>query len=156
MIEKLFPDSFLKNRNWAYLWINSVKFYTVFVIVCQVEGYQNILRLNFRPLTFTSYKPFLRNKRRSRSSLRDLFFALFLKKNVIFEEKYYLVTLYYLTEFHSLGAFTLGNICIISACQPGCFAINVEINLVFLIKPFYLDDQKVRQKFKYFEKEKNF
>ena len=29
MAEKLFPDSVLKNQNWAYLWINSLKFYTV-------------------------------------------------------------------------------------------------------------------------------
>ena len=27
--EKLFPDTFLKKKNWAYLWINSLKFYTV-------------------------------------------------------------------------------------------------------------------------------
>ena len=27
--EKLFPDLFLKSQNWAYLWINSLKFYTV-------------------------------------------------------------------------------------------------------------------------------
>ena len=27
LVEKLFPDSFLKNRNWAYLWINSMTFY---------------------------------------------------------------------------------------------------------------------------------
>ena len=25
----LVPDSFLKNQNWAYLWINILKFYTV-------------------------------------------------------------------------------------------------------------------------------
>ena len=29
VVEKLFPDPFLKNQNWAYLWINSLKFYTV-------------------------------------------------------------------------------------------------------------------------------
>ena len=38
------PDSFLNNQNWAYLCINSLKFCTVF-IVCQVEGYENILKL---------------------------------------------------------------------------------------------------------------
>ena len=26
--ETLFPDSFLKNRKWAYFWINSLKLYT--------------------------------------------------------------------------------------------------------------------------------
>ena len=29
VVEKLVPDHFLKNQNWAYLWINSLKFYTV-------------------------------------------------------------------------------------------------------------------------------
>ena len=29
MVEKLFLDPFLKNQNWVYLWINSLKFYTV-------------------------------------------------------------------------------------------------------------------------------
>ena len=29
VVEKLFPDYFPKNRNWIYLWINSLKFYTV-------------------------------------------------------------------------------------------------------------------------------
>ena len=27
--EELFSDPFLKNQNWSYLWINSLKFYTV-------------------------------------------------------------------------------------------------------------------------------
>ena len=37
----LFQDPFLKNRNKAYLWINSLKFYTACFILCQVEGYYN-------------------------------------------------------------------------------------------------------------------
>ena len=27
VVEKLFPDTFLENQNWAYLWINILKFY---------------------------------------------------------------------------------------------------------------------------------
>ena len=27
--KKLFPDPFLKNQNWEYLWINSLNFYSV-------------------------------------------------------------------------------------------------------------------------------
>ena len=26
VLEKLFPDPYLKKQNWAYLWINNVKF----------------------------------------------------------------------------------------------------------------------------------
>ena len=29
VVEKLFPDPFLKNQNWDYLWINSLKFYAI-------------------------------------------------------------------------------------------------------------------------------
>ena len=29
VVEKLLPDPFLKNQNWAYLWINCLKLYTV-------------------------------------------------------------------------------------------------------------------------------
>ena len=29
VVEKLFPDPFLKNQKWVYLWINGLQFYTV-------------------------------------------------------------------------------------------------------------------------------
>ena len=38
MVEKLFPDPFLKNQNSACLWINSLTFYRVCFIVCQVRA----------------------------------------------------------------------------------------------------------------------
>ena len=44
-------------------------------IVCQVEGYQNILKLSCRSLAFVSYKDFLKSKRRSRTSLPVSFSA---------------------------------------------------------------------------------
>ena len=37
----------------------------------------------------------------------------------------------------------LGNMCIAIVCEPGCGAINIEVNLTFLIKPFFPHDQKV-------------
>ena len=30
VLEKVVPDTFLKNQNWAYLWINSPMYYTVY------------------------------------------------------------------------------------------------------------------------------
>ena len=36
--------------------------------------------------------------------------------------------------------------CIPIVCKPGCDAMNFEVNLVFLIKPFFLHDQKRRGK----------
>ena len=47
-----------------------VKCFIQFVlIVCQVEGYRNVLKLSCRPLAFTSHKPFLKNKKRSGTNL---------------------------------------------------------------------------------------
>ena len=33
VVEKLFPDPFIKSQNWAYLWINSLKdLYSLFLL----------------------------------------------------------------------------------------------------------------------------
>ena len=32
VVEKLVPDPFLKNQNWAYLWINSLVLYSLFLL----------------------------------------------------------------------------------------------------------------------------
>ena len=52
-------------------------------IVCQIEGYRNILRLSCRPLAFTSQQAFLKNKKRSSTSLPCLIFC------IIFKEKFF-------------------------------------------------------------------
>ena len=65
----------LKNQNSAYAWINNLKFYTVCFFICQVQGCLKILKLSFRPFTFTSYKAFLKNKKRSGNSLPVSFSA---------------------------------------------------------------------------------
>ena len=71
-----------------------------FFIVSQVEGHRNILKLNCRPLAFTSSKAFLKNKKRSGTILLVSFSAWFLKKTI------FLVIFYWLTKFHSLVVFT--------------------------------------------------
>ena len=42
----------------------------------------------------------------------------------------------------------LGNMCIAIVCKPGCEVMNLKVNLIFLIKPFFLHDQKVVTKTK--------
>ena len=97
MVKKLFPDPLRENQNWAYVWINIVQSFIQFVfIVCQVECYRNILKLSCKPLAFTSYKAFLKNKKRSETCFPDSFSAWFLKKKISF------VIFYYLTKFHWL------------------------------------------------------
>ena len=80
VVENLFPDPFLKHQNWVYLWINSLKFSTVLSIVYQAEDYRNILKLSRRPLGFTWYKGFLKNKTRS-GTTQDFFIRkMFIRK----------------------------------------------------------------------------
>ena len=49
----------------------------------------------------------------------------------------------------------LVNMCISINCQPGCDVIDLEINLILLIKPFSCMIKKSKQKFKYLENEKS-
>ena len=41
-------------------------------------------------------------------------------------------------------------------CFPGCNFKNFEINIIFLIKPFFYMTQKSRQEFQYLENRKSF
>ena len=104
MVEKLFPSPFLKNQNWAYLWINILKFY-IFCFNCLSSwDYRKWLKLSCRPFAFTSYKAFLKNKKRSGTSLPASFSAWVLKKNI------FVVIFHYLTKFQCLVVFTSWNI----------------------------------------------
>ena len=88
VVEKLFLDPFLKNRNRAYLWINSLKFYTVFFfIVCQAEGYLKALKLRCRPHAFTTLKAFCENKKKCGNNLPASFYVWILKKNILLTDK---------------------------------------------------------------------
>ena len=76
-------------------------FIQLVIMVCQVEDYQNILKLSCRPLAFTTFKAFF--EKRSGTSPSVSFSAWFLKKNIS-------VISHYLTKFHCLFAFTLWDI----------------------------------------------
>ena len=82
VMEKLFPYPFLKNQNWAYLWINSFSFLQLVFILCHVEDYSSILKLSCRPLPFTSYKAFLKNKNSCKTSLLASFSEWFFFKKI--------------------------------------------------------------------------
>ena len=115
------------------------------LIICQVEDYRNILKLSYRPLAFTSYKVFLKNKKRSWISLPVLFSALFLEKNIS------IVIFCYLTKFHCLVPFTCWNIGPYMYCNcllTRLWRLYFEINLAFLIKPLFPHDQNIKTKVK--------
>ena len=50
----------------------------------------------------------------------------------------------------------LGNICIANVCKPRYDVMNFEVNLIFLIKPFFLHEKKSWQRLKYLENKKSF
>ena len=77
------PSHFPKNRNGAYLWINSLEIYKVYFYCMLSWGLSKYIEIKFRPLAFTSYKAFLKNKKRSRTSVCISFCAL------LFEEKHF-------------------------------------------------------------------
>ena len=60
VVEKLFPESFLKNQNWTYLWIIGLKFRIVHSDCLPSGGLYNYIKiiLNYiktcRPLAFIS------------------------------------------------------------------------------------------------------
>ena len=73
--EKLFPDPFLKNKI-EHISGSIVQSFVQFTfIISQDDDDRNILKLSSRPLAFTSYKVFLKNKKRSGTSLPASFFA---------------------------------------------------------------------------------
>ena len=50
----------------------------------------------------------------------------------------------------------LGNMHIAIVCYPGYDVMDLEINLIFLIEPFFYMTKKSWQKLKYLENEKSF
>ena len=87
-----------KKSKLSYLWINYLKFYTVWFYWMPSWGLSKYIETNLQ--TTCCYKAFLKNKNRSGISLPVSFSAWFLKKNIS------LIIFYYLTKFHCLVAFT--------------------------------------------------
>ena len=83
-MEILFPELFPKNQNLTSLWINSLKFCTVCFSCMSSQGLPKYIENNCRPLAFTSFKAFWKNKNRPETSLPASFSAWFLKKNISF------------------------------------------------------------------------
>ena len=76
------------------------------------------------------YGKFLFFGKGSGTSFSTAFCVWFLKKNTSH------VIFYQLTKRFPLPPEILINICIAIVCELGCDAVNFEINLIFLIKPF--------------------
>ena len=129
--KKLFPDSSLQSQ--------SKVLYCLFLLYVQIEGYWNILKLSYRPLAF------IKTKERSGTSPPASFFVWFLKKNISH-------TIFWLTDQISIAWLSLlleilGNMWIVIFRFQGYdLMINFQVNPIYLIKPFFLHDQKVHSK----------
>ena len=101
----------------------------MFLLYGQVKIYQNILELRCLPLGLTLYEAFLKNKKRSGTSLTASYSTWFLKKNISH------IIFYELTKFHCLIALLLiilDNMCIVIICLPGCDVYVLKLSLAFL------------------------
>ena len=97
---KVFPDSFLKIQNWAYLWINNLKFCTVCFYCISCWGLSKYIETMLQITWLYLIKSFFKNNKRSGNSLLASISAWFLKKNIS------LIIFHQLAKFHCLVAFT--------------------------------------------------
>ena len=124
VVEEPFPYPFLKNQNWAYFWINILKFYMYIYIFCLASwGLLKVIETKLQTTCFTWYKAFLKNKR----GLELVFLPHFLRN---FGRKIFLLYSITWPNFNvwlPLLREILGNMCIAIVCQPGCDIINFDI-----------------------------
>ena len=144
MLRRNYSQTFFKIIKVEHIYRSTVWSFIQFIfIVCQYEGYQNILKLNCSPLTFTSYKAFSKNKRGCGTSLSASIFCM------IFEEKYFSCYIL-LTDQMSLSGclyfVRYWEYMYFNCLLTRLWHLNFEINLIFLIKLFLLHDQKVKTK----------
>ena len=108
------------------------------LLYVQIKGYRNILKSSWGSLAFTSYKTFWKTKIVLALVSLPRFPHHFWKK--------YFACYILLTEVHCLLAFSLwdiGQYLYCSCLLTRLWRVSFEINLTFLIKPFFLPDQKI-------------
>ena len=109
IVHKLFPDPFLKNQSWEYLWINSLTFYTVFFYYMPSwRLLKYIETMLYKPFTFTSCKAILERDLEKVSMpylLEDFWFKIFFLS--------YSINWLNFIAWLSLLREELGNICIL-------------------------------------------
>ena len=104
VVEKLFPDIFLINQNWAYLWGHIVKFYKFCFNCLPSWGLSGSIKIKLQSICFYLKLNIFKKQKWPWISLLASFSAWFLKKNIS------LVIFYYLTKFQCPVAFTLWDI----------------------------------------------
>ena len=84
IVEKLVPNPFLKNQNWAYLWINSLKFYRVNLYWVPSWGLSKYYETKLQTTYFYFFESFFKKQKEVwGTSLSASFCAWFLKKSFL-------------------------------------------------------------------------
>ena len=138
-MEKLVRDSFLENQSSVYLWINSLKFYTVCFYCISSWGLSKYIETK---LGTTSFYLILNIFSKIKRGLELVSLPHFLHN---FWRKIFLLLcsinwrnfIVWLPLFCEI----LGNMFIAIVRWTGCDVMNCETNLAFLIKPFFLESK---------------
>ena len=139
-MEKLFHDSFLKNWNWAYLSVNSLKFYKVYFYCISIWGLSKYSEIKVQITCLYLIQSFIKKIRRD---LKLIFCLIFWRKLFLL---LYSINWPNSIVWLPLLREILGNMCIAVVSYPGCDVIYFEINFTFVIKLFFLQDQKGKTK----------
>ena len=123
----------------------------MFFLYVQVEVYQNVLKLRCWRLVFILYNIFFKKKGGLELVSPSNFLHIFQRKIFL---KLCFISWPNSIAWLSLLLEILGNVCIVSICCPVCDVINFEINLSFLIKPFFYITKKSGQKCEYLKKKR--
>ena len=137
MVEKLFPDPFLKNQNWAYFRINSLNIYEVL----------NLLYIKLRTIKIHLHEtedhlllPHIKLFQKTKGGLELVSLPHLLHdfwRKMLFSN-----FIVWLPLFYEI----LDNMCTVIVCEPGCDVITFEINLAFQVKSFFSIQPKSQDK----------
>ena len=126
---KNYPQTpLLRNWNWAYLWINSLKFSKVCFNCMPSWRLSKYIEGKLQTLCFWLIESFLR---KTKAGLELVFLPNFLHdfSRKVFPLLYFINCLNFIAWL-LLFREILSNICIATDCEPGCDVINFEINLM--------------------------
>ena len=134
-------NAFLKTKNWAYLWINSLKFYTVCFYCMASWGLLKYIETKMQTNYFHLILSLLKKIKRG----LELVILPHFPHNVWRKIFLVLCSISWpnFSVWLPLICEILGNICVGNVCEPGCDVMHFEVNLIFLIKLFFLHDPNV-------------
>ena len=139
VVEKLVPDPFTNSQNWAYLSINSLKYYNVCFYLCPSRSLPKYIKIKVLTTCFYfNIKLFWKTKRGLNLVCLSNFLYDFWRKRIL---ALYSINWPKLIAWLPLLFEISGNKCIINNCCPTCDVINFEFNFNFLIKPTWLNGQ---------------